>query len=999
MISVVSIWAITAVLAADVEATPLKITKFTMATTKAVKVPVTSESFGFANEPEPFTQAGGHPDSLTTVIEFETENVNTGEAVEPQRKVPTRDPKDILVDLPAGLLGNPTATPRCRLVQVVNRSTLGKCPASTQVGIAVFHLNHGEGLEGPIVNVTPEAGQSAEFGFETNHELTFLATGHVVHNGAGYGLSVDTNGIPMTELTGVETTFWGTPADPSHDPERGLLCFRINPPSEPWRCNVGETQTGGEPSTIPPVPFLTMPADCAADSETATVHADSWQEPGQFESATVTTSLPGPTGCDLLQFEPEINVKPDTFLADEPVGLGVDLTVPQVEKQGVSATPELRDATVTLPLGMSVSPGIVDGIRACEATGPEGIDIPTGTNAIGEPLNPGEVGEGEERGVNGEPVLAPGHCPDASKVGTAEATSPLLPEPVKGSVFLARPGCGGAGQSPCTEQDVSDGNLYKLYLELGGRGALANSGVNVKVRLNTHVDPATGQLTAVATENAELPFSELKIHLNGGPRAALDNPASCGPATTTAHFTSWSASGVTPEGVFMPGVPDVTSSPFFNVEGCATSAPLHPTFLAGTVSPDAAQFSAFTLNIGRQDREQYVKGVQVHTPPGLLGMLSHVPLCRETEANAGSCPEASKIGTTRVASGAGSHPFEVEGDMYLTGPHDGSPFGLSVVTNVVAGPFNLGKVVVRGRIDVDRHDSSLTVTTDESGPYALPQIVFGVPLRLQRISVNVDRSGFMFNPTNCKTQQITASISGTQGAVSTVSSPFTAARCRILQFKPKFSVSTNGHTSRKLGASLDAKLSYPKGAMGSDANIARVKVSLPKQLPSYLPTLQKACIASTFESNPAACPAASVVGVAQSTTPVLPVKLEGPVYFVSHGGEEFPSLIVVLQGDGVRVDLTGSTFIKKGITTSTFKTVPDVPVNSFELSLPQGGNHALAANANLCKAARKLVMPTEFVAQNGTVIRHKTVIRVGGCGKHRAAKKPKAPKKLKVHAH
>jgi hypothetical protein len=719
------------------------------------------------------------------------------------------------------------------------------------------------------------------------------------------------------------------------------------------------------------------------------------------------TSLPGVTGCDVLRFDPGIEVLPDTLLADAPVGLGVNLKVPQVEIPTASATPQLRDARVTLPLGMSISPGIVDGIQACNESGPEGINF--------------DGPESEEIGLNGEPQLAPGHCPDASVVGTAEAITPLLPEPVKGHVYLARPGCGGPTQAACTEQDALDGNLYQLYLELGGVGPLADTGVNLKVHMRTEANPATGQLTAVAENNPQLPFSELQIRLNGGPRSPLDNPAACGPATTTTDLAPWSTPGVTPEGLSLPGTADATPSSFFNVSGCANPSGLHPGFTAGTVSPQAGAFSAFTLNFTRQDREQYLKGIQVHTPPGLLGMLSSVPLCGEPQAAQGTCPEASRIGTTRVASGAGSHPFEISGNVYLTTGYKGAPFGLSIATNAVAGPFNLGLVVVRSRIDVDPVTSQLTVTSDP-----LPQIVFGVPLRLKQVTVNIDRPGFMFNPTNCTGQQITAVVSGDQNAVANVGSPFAAAGCRSLAFQPRFAVSTSGKTSKANGASLDAKVTYPPYKAGSQANISYVKVELPKQLPSRLTTLQKACTAAQFESNPAGCPPASVIGIVRASTPLLPVGLEGPAYFVSHGGEAFPSLVIVLQGDGVRVDLTAATFISKaGITSSTFKTVPDVPVNTFELYLPEGPYSALAANTNLCNqtttatVTRKvtkrvhghtvhrtvkakvtrpasLLMPSEFVGQNGAVLHQNTTIAVTGCAAGAAkAKNAKARKATK----
>ncbi len=1000
-----------------VEAKPFEITKFSMQTIASTTVSgpiVSDEAGGTATKCEPchvenipytpaFTQAGGHPWAITTTGAFATETLNNKE----KTVEPTRDPKDIVVNLPAGLLGDPLAVPECPLAQVTHLGST-PCPGSTQIGMFRLRLFGDQASNyGPIVNVAPEPGQSAEIGLEiergnrsfgggtgtstVNLNTTILLTAHLVHTEQGYGFTVITNSItPFGNLVEYELTVWGVPADPSHDPVRGLYCYPPGSESSAFLC-----EGGGESAGVAPVPFWSLPTDCSVGPEVTTMRADSWEEPGsvvegryseQFKAASST--MPGVTGCNLLKFEPGLKVQSDSLMADEPVGVGVGIEVPQPEKPEVDATPHLRDAVVTFPEGMSISPGIVDGIQACNETGPEGINI--------------SGPESEEVGLSGELQLAPGHCPDASTVGTAEAITPLLSTPVKGHVYLARPGCGGPGQAPCTDQDALDGNLYKLYLELGGTGENAQDGIQIKVPLKTEANPATGQLTTVTEENPQTPFSELRIHLDGGARAPLDNPAVCGPAVSTADLTPWSEPGITPEGVSLPGTPDAALSSFFDVEGCAAGGPsLNPGFVAGTVTPQAGQFSAFTLNFSREDREQFVKGIQVHTPPGLLGMLSSVQLCEEPEANDGHCPEASRIGTTRVASGAGSHPFEIEGTVYLTGPHDGAPFGLSVVTPAVAGPFNLGLVVVRARIDVNPENSTLTVTTDETGPYALPQILDGVPLRLKRITVNIDRPDFMFNPTDCGapgqpgTQEVTAVLSGSGNAKTSVASQFAVGGCKSLEFKPKFAVSTSGKTSKAGGASLDAKLSYPAGSVGSEANIARVKVDLPKQLPSRLTTLQKACLAAVFEANPANCPVASVVGIVKANTPLLPVELTGPVYFVSHGGEAFPSLIVVLQGNGVRVDLTGSTFISKaGITSSTFKTVPDVPVNTFEIYLPEGKYSALAANGNLCTS--KLAMPTAFVAQNGAEIHETTKISVTGCPKAKKAKKKKPKNKKKV---
>jgi hypothetical protein len=993
--------------------TPLAITDFKVHTTERTEEREVFGTGGYSgakglelvNKPYVFTQAGGHPWGLTTTIEFATEPCGS----EGHETCPTRDPKDAVVTIPLGLVGNPTAMPRCPLSLVFSGSAAEQCPADTQVGDYLVQIHGGNEFEAPVVNVIPERGQSAEFALEnTAPILVPLLTAHLVrtteHTPAGgtreaYGLQVVSAEIPNIGLYKVELTFWGVPADPSHDPMRGRFCRRASAPQgEPLKCDASQDETGNRPAGVAQVPFLSLPTSCTAGPGTARLRVDSYQEPGSVSAGgrysgfiEATAPTPAVTGCDVLSFQPAVETQPDTLLADSPVGLDVNVKVPQPEQPGIDATPHLRDALVTLPAGMSVSAGIVDGIKACDATGPEGINIPASEG----PPNP----ESEEVGQDGEWHLAPGRCPDASTVGTAEAITPLLSVPVKGHVYLARPGCGGVGQAACTEQDALDGNLFKLYLELGGTGEFANTGINIKVPGEVEANPATGQLTTKFLGNPQLPFSELRIHLNGGPRAPIANPPTCGPALTTSDFTPWSAPGTTPppESLQVAGTPDATPSSSFNAEGCPNPTPFAPGFVAGTVTPQAGDFSAFTLNLSRADREQYVKGIQVHTPPGLLGMLSSVALCEEPQAAVGSCAEGSRIGTTRVASGAGSHPFEIEGNVYLTKGYGGAPFGLSVVTNAVAGPYDLGKVVVRARINVDPVASTLTITTDETGPHAIPQILFGVPLRLKQVTVNIDRPGFMFNPTNCGApgqpgiQQVTANVSGNQNAVANVSSSFAVGGCKSLDFKPRFQVSTSGHTSKAKGASLDAKVSYPPFKAGSEANIAYVKVALPKQLPSRLTTLQKACPDATFNANPAGCPSASIIGIVRTSTPLLPVGLEGPVYFVSHGGEAFPSLIAVLQGDGVRVDLTGTTFISKsGITSSTFKTVPDVPVNIFEIYLPEGKFSALTANGNLCKVKGGLKMPSEFVAQNGAVIKQSTQIAVTGCPKAKARKAHRA---------
>ncbi len=635
---------------------------------------------------------------------------------------------------------------------------------------------------------------------------------------------------------------------------------------------------------------------------------------------------------------PRPSAEAGTTQADEPSGYEVDLKVPQQsEEPDGLATPPLRTATVTLPAGVSISPAAADGLLGCRETGAEGIELTSN---------------------------APGHCPEKSKVGTVTVITPLLKEPLDGSVYVAQPGC-----APCSEAQAEKGEVFDLYLEVGSK----NSGVHIKLpgtvevggngtEGGKHNDLEPGQIRTTFANAPQDPFSELKLHLNGEARAPLANPQTCGEFTTTSALTPWSSEA------------PATPASQFNVDwdgakgACPASLPFGPSFSAGTINPRAAAFSPFTLTFSRHDREQDLSGITVSMPQGLLGKIAGIPQCGEAEANAGTCSAASRIGSATAAAGAGSHPFWQSGQVFLTGPYNGAPFGLSVVVPAVAGPYNLGNIVVRARIYVDPHTAQLTVISNP-----LPQSVDGVPLRVQTINVTTDRPGFMFNSTSCVQQAVGATIGGLQGASANVASQYAVAGCRNLPFKPSFTVSTQGKTIKAAGASLDVKVAAKPG----EANVRKVDVQLPLALPARLTTLQKACTEAQFNANPAGCPAASDVGVVTVHTPLLNVPLTGPAYFVSHGGAAFPDLDLVLQGENITIVLVGNTDIKHGITYSRFESVPDAPFSSFELNAPEGPHSILAANGNLCW--KSLAMPTTLVGQNGAVIHQSTPISVTGC--------------------
>jgi hypothetical protein len=667
-----------------------------------------------------------------------------------------------------------------------------------------------------------------------------------------------------------------------------------------------------------------MPTSCSGSPLAFGAESNSYEKPDTVVHESFTT--PALSGCDLLPFSPQITVDPTGTAAGSPTGVSVKLSSPQNQNPEGLAEADLKKAVVTLPEGMAINPSAADGLQACDDS-----HLRLDSNA-------------------------PAECPEQSKIGTVLLHTQLIPNPIEGSVFLRTQ----------NSMDPASGEMFRMAIELRDD----SHGLDIKIPGQVAANPATGRLTTTFDDNPQFPFEDISLHFKSGARAPLATPASCETQTTEASLYSWAQPDVA---IHRSSSFNLTSGP--NGTACPPPVPFNPGFSAGVGNPEAGNYTSFLTTFTRNDADQSIKNVSVKIPKGLSGSLAGLPLCGEPQASQGTCSSDSQIGTMTAGAGAGPTPLYVTGGkVYMTGPYEGAPFGLSIVVPAKAGPFDLGTVVVRAKVEVDPHTAQLTVTSDP-----LPQVVGGVPVNLRLANVTINRPNFTFNPTNCDHTSVTGSMTGGQGAVASLTKEFQVTNCGALRFKPKFTVATSGKTSRRNGASLIAKLAYPKDVpFGSQANIAKVKVSLPKQLPARLTTLQKACTAEIFEANPASCPTASRIGSAIAATPILPVPLAGPVYFVSHGGKAFPDLVVVLQGYGVTVDLVGTTFISKtGITSTSFKAVPDVPVGSFELKLPQGPYSALAANGDLCKS--KLVMPTSFVAQDGAQVRQATPIVVAGC--------------------
>ncbi len=944
------------------------------------------EGYELAAESEgggPVTQAGGHPFQVTGSI-----LLDQGEDAASLTSMPDAGPvvpgREVVARLPPGLIANPSAVPRClayQFTESVGGGEQDRCPYQSAVGVASVTFDRGgvtRTVATPVFNIEPEAGEPARFGFYVPLEgvPVFLTTS--VRSEEDWGVNLSSSEIPQNSgISGVRVTFWGVAGSALHDDARGWGCL-----AETRERNDVYEETGCDhfEEREPPA-FVTLPTSCTS-SLASSLEADSWGAPGAFQSFQATEPLRPLTGCANVPFSPAISTTTTTASASSPSGFSFDLSYdPQGLTSGSAiAESNLKDTVVSLPEGLTIDPSAGVGLGACS--------------------------EGQYAEVTLNSPAAAG-CPEDSKLGTVEVETPLLFTTVYGSLYVAQPYA-----NPFK-------SLIAVYVVAKSR---AERGVLVKLAGKVTPDPSTGRLTVTFENDPPLQFDRFNFHFREGAQAPLISPSTCGTYTTSANLYPYSA----------PEDPLTDTASFQVTSGSEGSAcpgsvpPFAPTIGVGTLTNHAGTFSPLYVDLSRTDAMQYISSYSTVLPVGLTADLTGVPQCPQGDietarAKTGieeeqdpSCPEASLIGHSLVGTGVGAILDYVPGKLYLSGPFRGDPLSVVSITSAVVGPFDLGTVVVRFGLHIDPYTAQVSI--DPSGSEPIPTIIDGIVTHVRDIKVSVYRPNFTINPTSCDARPISSTLTSSLGQAASTSAPLKAEACNELAFKPTFKVSTNGKTSRAEGASLNVKLTMPV-RLGTQSNIKTVKVELPKQLPSRLETLQQACTERQFNANPAECPKASFIGHATVMTPILPEPLTGPMIFVSHGGEAFPSLILVLQGYGFTIDIVGSTYISKaGITSTTFKAIPDEPVGDFQLTLPQGKYSALAATANLCKLTRvihlsktevrdvkgqrrriaiktskriaaKLLMPTTFIAQNGAKIKQNTPISVTGCARHKTKKR------------
>jgi hypothetical protein len=871
------------------------------------------------------TQAGGHPD-IRIELEWDDSIKHEGNFSPPNNICGCDDARIISQHFPTGFIGNPHATSICELAEF----SLGRCPASSQVGIAEpFAAGTGGGeFESfgfvPLYNMTPRPNESSL----TALWVPLAAAPVFIHLSArtnsDYGLDAASSPVyhPLPQINALGITLWGVPASPVHDPQR------FKPPLTGFGlCGLFgcSSETVGIGANEPEIPYLEGPTTCGVP-----LFATAEIEYYTHNTQTKTIPWPAATGCQQLTFNPSLSAQPTTGEADSASGVDVDLKVPQEQSPLTPAPSEIKALTTTLPAGFTINANAADGKVSCS-------DVDT---AIG--------------------TLHGSTCPEFSKVGTLSLDSSALPSPIPGAIYIG---------------DPKPGNRYRLILAADGFGT------HVKLAGSVHPDPQTGQLQINFLDLPQSPLTEFAMHFFGSERGLLATPTQCGTLPVESEFVPWDNE-----------LPSQHSLTFLTIDGgpggsaCPNGPrPFSPTVNAGSANTRAGSHAPFTLQINRADGQQNLKTLSVSAPPGLSATLRGVPYCPESALNetadanhsgvaeqaAPKCPAASQIGTATVAAGAGTHPVYFPGKVYLAGPYKGAPLSLAVVTPAVEGPYDLGNVVVRSAVNVDPTTARISVASDP-----LPQILDGVPLRLRTIDIRLNREGFALNPTNCDPFAVETSIAGDEGAVSTPGAGFQVANCSDLAFGPKLGLRLSGGTKRRGHPALQAVLR----TQPDEANISQVVTTLPKTEVLDNAHIKSPCTRVQYAQN--ACPAGSRLGSATAESPLLDQPLRGPV-FLRSGSHKLPDLVIQLNGQ-VNIELLGRIDSSKagGLRTS-FETVPDVPVSSFVLNLEGGQKGLLQNGTNLCRSPGKAKIG--MTGQNGAVtnIKKKLQVACGSTARHK----------------
>ncbi len=870
----------------------------------------------------------------------------------------------VRVELPVGLAVNPGATGRCP-IEVFEAGAEGCESYGAKVGesgvttavTALAPIPPYKGITAvPVYNVVPKQGQAARFGLELLGNEVFLegdiASSSDYHEGftiaVPRALPLETSKISL--LGGLlEAIVPGLILKNRlvFDGRAGDGTFLTTPST----CR-GEafTQSGSEYSTL-------LKAASYAEIEAGE------QFPAGAGAYLESPIPPGtsPKSCSTIPYTPTIGVNPGTTETNSPAPAEVTVSVPHIAQPTGQDDSTTKEASLSLPVGMGINPSAaaaVNNLKTCDNS----QFVLHSTQAIS--------------------------CPAESRIGTATIASAALPEgSLEGPVFIGRQ----------ESTDPASGNEYRIFIDA------RSDRYGIDVRLLGHVaaDPATGQLTTTIAEVPQVPFTSFKLDFVGGQRSVLTSPPTCGPNAGGARMTPYS------------GTPPATPTSAFSLQAtpgggpCATSLAARafaPSFVAAPKSSQVGAYSPLHIAIARTNGQQELKGASVALAPGMIGKLAGIPYCPASQiaaatstsgasqATNSSCPKKSEVGTATVQAGTGPTPLSITGKVFLSGPYDGAPLSLAVITPATAGPFDLGTVVVRVALFVDPESAQVTAVSD-----AIPDVFGGSLLSIRQVAIDLNRKEFTLNPTSCDKLTTTATLRGGGGNPAdqeawssfSASAPFQTSDCQKLDFHPKL-------VTRFIGAKKQTRRAgHPKlratlTARPGDANLAQATLTLPPSEMIDQGHIKTICTRVQLAAQ--ACPEGSVYGFAKAESPLLDDPLEGPVYLVS-SNHTLPDLLADLKGQ-VEIRLHGVIKSVKGHRIqTTFSPIPDVPVSTFTLTM-QGGKKGLLVNSrNLCE--HKYFSKLAFLAQNGKTFRTKRLpLGVEACHG-----KPKKKSKAKHRKH
>jgi hypothetical protein len=893
--------------------------------------------------------AGSHPYELVTDLGFPT--TERGGIL-----ASSGHPRDISVDLPPGLIGNPAATPvLCTEAQLTGSG----CPPESAVGTATAttQLTGGGGLEpkaSPLFNMVPAPGVPAAFGFDAAGVGIFVHVQASLRSETDFGVTGSGHDViarDQNPIFAFSVELWGDPSAEAHKYARGKCLFTV----ETDTCTVDPQEAA----------FLSLPADCPGTPAQWSAEADSWEEPGRevgadYASADLSGAPAPQEECDAPPFEPKVTARPTTNLAESPSGLDFELEEPQQLKLSGPASAAVKDTVLTLPQGLEVNASAAAGLGACD---PAQIGM---LSEVGDP--------------DAHFSKAPAACPDAARIGSLEARTPLLaeynedhkvevdpgtgepkPRPLHGSVYLARP-----FQNPF-------GSLIALYLTVED----PRSGTFVKLASEVTPDPATGQLTATLRGAPQLPVSDLQVHIFAGNRGGLQTPAACGAHSSAAELVPWSA----PEGPTRHLTDSFQIAHGADGGPCPAGAPFSPALSAGTLAPQAGAFSPLRFKLSRTDGSARIAGLEASLPPGLTAKLAGVGQCSEAQIAAAvarsgagegaleqlspSCPASSEVGTVVAGAGAGPTPLYVSGHAYLAGPYKGAPLSMVFITPAIAGPFDLGAVVIRSALYLDPTTGQPRAVSDP-----LPRILHGIPLDLRSAALRLDRPGFTLNPTSCSEKSFAGSVASTLGQIAPISERFQVGGCSSLPYKPTLTTRLFGPSHR--GAHPRFKAVFT--AKAGEANTRRIVLALPHSEFIDQAHFRTICTRVQFAANQ--CPAGSIYGHVRAITPLLDYPLEGPIYLRS-STNKLPDAVAALRGppsQPIEIDSVARVDSVNGGLRFTIATVPDAPIAKVVITA-QGNKKGLFQNStDICKGTHRATLDLE--GQNGKAHDTRPLMRV-----------------------